>query len=141
MSAYVVNDETISVLVKAFEIYGIDYRADDYQPPNGWIVNLNEERKRIGQSLLKQNYKSVNYRYREDEKPREFEYKDVDLVSNGSLDTGLIFGCIECYECQADETKEYEQSRIHESFVRLKGAMLERYIDQSGHEIKWGYNK
>lgn len=29
MSAYVVSHETISVLVKAFEIYGVDYKAEN----------------------------------------------------------------------------------------------------------------
>lgn len=28
MSAYVVSHETISVLVKSFEIYGVDYKAE-----------------------------------------------------------------------------------------------------------------
>lgn len=29
MSAYVVSHETISVLVKGFEIYGVDYKAEN----------------------------------------------------------------------------------------------------------------
>lgn len=67
MSAYVVSHETISVLVKGFEIYGVDYKAENYEKPIQLIVDMNELRKGIGQSLLDQNYKSVNQRYSENE--------------------------------------------------------------------------
>lgn len=63
MSAYIVNNETICALVKGFEMFNAEYRADDYERPIQVIINLNEIRNGIGQSLLNQNYKSVNYRY------------------------------------------------------------------------------
>lgn len=131
MSAYVVSHETISVLVKAFEIYGVDYKAEN-------INNDLNKKKRIGQSLLDQNYASTNIGYSEKELNSfitpEFIYKDLDV------DAGIIYGCIQCYEYQACETDDYFESKLHFSLMRLKDAMLKRYIRNENLEIPYGYN-
>lgn len=135
MSAYVVSNETISVLVKGFEIYGVDYKAENYEKPIQIIIDMNELRKGIGQSLLEQNYKSVNERYGENELViPEFIYKDLDV------DAGMIYGCIQCYEYQACETDDYFESKLHYSLIKLKDAMLKRYIRNENLEIPYGYN-
>lgn len=131
MSAYVVSHETISVLVKAFEIYGVDYKAEN-------INNDLNKKKRIGQSLLDQNYASTNIGYSEKELNSfitpEFIYKDLDV------DAGMIYGCIQCYEYQACETDDYFESKLHYSLMKLKDAMLKRYIRNENLEIPYGYN-
>ena len=134
MSCYVVDYETISVIVKGFEMYNVEYEADNYVRPIQIIIVLNELRNAIGQSLLDQNYKSVNYRYNEDTQTPKFEYKDLNV------NPGMILGCIECYEYQACETDDYFNSAIHWSLVELKEAMLKRYIKNDGCEIPWGYD-
>lgn len=131
MSAYIVSHETISVLVKAFEIYGVDYKAEN-------INNDLNKKKRIGQSLLDQNYASTNIGYSEKELNSfitpEFIYKDLDV------DAGIIYGCIQCYEYQACETDDYFESKLHFSLMRLKDAMLKRYIRNENLKIPYGYN-
>lgn len=128
MSAYVVSHETISVLVKGFEIYGVDYKAEN-------INNDLNKKKRIGQSLLDQNYASANQLYSENELVTpEFIYKDLDV------DAGTIYGCIQCYEYQACETDDYFESKLHFSLMRLKDAMLKRYIRNENLKIPYGYN-
>ncbi len=131
MSAYVVSHETISVLVKGFEIYGVDYKAEN-------INNDLNKKKRIGQSLLDQNYASANQLYSENELKSfitpEFIYKDLDV------DAGMIYGCIQCYEYQACETDDYFESKLHFSLMRLKDAMLKRYIRNENLRIPYGYN-
>lgn len=128
MSAYVVSHETISVLVKGFEIYGVDYKAEN-------INNDLNKKKRIGQSLLDQNYASANQLYSENELVTpEFIYKDLDV------DAGIIYGCIQCYEYQACETDDYFESKLHFSLMRLKDAMLKRYIRNENLKIPYGYN-
>lgn len=134
MSAYVVNYETISVIVKGFVMYGVDYEVENYTKPIQIVIDLNELRNTIGQSLLDQNYKSVNYRYHEDDPTPKFEYKDLNV------NPGMIYGCIECYEYQACETEDYFNSAIHWSLVELKEAMLKHYIKNDGCEIPWGYD-
>lgn len=135
MSAYIVNNETICALVKGFEMFNAEYRADDYERPIQVIINLNEIRNGIGQSLLNQNYKSVNYRYGKNTKIPTFKYEDVEV------NEGIILGCINCYEYQACETDDYFESEIHASMNRLKEAMLERFIERNGYEVPWGYER
>lgn len=129
MSAYIVNDETISVIAKGFVEYGVGYTAEDYH----------SERKdkfhNIGQSLLNQNYKSVNYRYKESTKPRSFQYTNIDI------NEGMLFGCINCYEYQACETPNFYKSDIYGSLVCLKRAILEKLIKEKGQEIPWGLGR
>ena len=138
MSAYIVNDETVSVIVKAFEIYKVNYVGEGY---NEFIEDIDKKRLSLGQSLVDQNYRSVNYRYREYDKPHKFEFTDINLMVNGKLDTGLIVGCIDCYEYQACENDDYFQSKIHHSLRWLKDSILNQYIKLDGFEKSWGYRK
>lgn len=129
MSAYIVNDETISVIVKGFVEYGVDYTANDYHSDRkGKFHN-------IGQSLLNQNYKSVNYRYRESTNPHSFQYTNIDI------NEGMLIGCIDCYEYQACETPDFFNSTIHTCLLSLKQAIIEKLIKEKGQEIPWGYER
>lgn len=137
MSAYVVSDETISVIVKGFEFYGVEFDAEGYEPPEtDCFIELGKERKSIGQYLLDRNYDSVNYRYNENTKPREFEYIDVDI------NPGKVVGCINCYNyqtCEKDiDGEDYFRSELYAVLNRLKLAILDRYIKQDGLEKTWG---
>lgn len=133
MSAYIVNNETISVIANGFVDYGVEFVASDYSPEVQVIVDLKKMYNEIGQSLLNENYRSVNHRYGEDTKPPKFEYINVDG------DEGILLGCIKCYIYQACETSDFFESDIYNSLLRLKEAMLERFIKRSGQEIPWGY--
>ena len=57
MSAYICDNKTISALAKAFVDYGITF-TDNTTSQQAFII-VNDEYKRIGQSLLDQNYRSV----------------------------------------------------------------------------------
>ena len=133
MSAYIVNNETIHAIVKGFMQYNAEFKAEGYEKPIQVIIDLQELGNGIGQKLLEQNYKSVNYRYSEDTETPTYKYKDVEI------NEGVLLGCIQCYEYQACETNDYFESDIHESLNGLKMAMLERMIQQKGYEIPWGY--
>ena len=132
MSAYIVNNETISVIVKGFDDYSVGFMASDYSPKAQVIVDYKKQYNEIGQSLLNENYRSVNYRYGEDMKPPKFEY--VAVESNEAM----LFGCIQCYIYQACETDYFFDSDIYNSLLRLEEAMLERFIGRSGQKIPWG---
>ena len=133
MSAYIVDNKTISAIVKGFEVYGATYEAEDFISPMQAFIKEKGVKEGIGQLLLNQNYKSVNYRYNEDEKAPDFKYEDVEI------NEGILFGCIKCYEYQACETKDYFKSYIHVSLNRLKNAMLKKMIEEKGQKMPWGY--
>lgn len=138
MSCYVCDMETISVIVKGFVQYGYighhaQYCADDFTKPAQGIFDIQALRQAIGQSLLNQNYKSVNCRYDEDNKPPKFQYVDV------KINEGLVYGCMRCYEYQAHETDDYFTSDVHYSLNRLENVITERLLRQVGQEAPWGY--
>lgn len=137
MSAYICDNKTISALAKAFEQYETRERgfdADDYEKPTGWIIDVMGIRNAVGQSLLNQNYRSVNYRYDEYTSTPKFQFEDVPI------DEGIVYGCIRCYEYQACETDDYFESKIHKSMNWLKAEMLKRLIRKCGMDTDgWGY--
>ena len=133
MSAYIVNRETIHAIVKGFELYNAEFKAENYQKPIQIIINMKELRDGIGQALLNQNYKSVNYRYSDDMPTPTYTYKDV------KINEGILYGCIECYIYQACETRDFFESDLYRSLLRLKDRMLESMIQEKGHEMPWGY--
>ena len=133
MSAYIVSNETISAIVKGFEIYKTKYHGEGYKPQTGWLIELNKERQAIGQSLLNQNYRSVNYRYNEDTTPERFVFKDVYVTPS------IIYGCIHNYEYQACETDDYFLSEVHKSLDELQHNMLERILKIQYGDYPWGY--
>ena len=69
MSAFIVNDETITGMLQAmsrrFNPHGVFTYYWEGKPHREFSSVL-------GQELVNENYRSVNYRYREDEEPREF---------------------------------------------------------------------
>lgn len=137
MSAYVVTDETISTIVKGFEVYNVNFTAEGYEPPkNSLFISLDTQRQSIGQYLLDRNYDSVNWRYNENTKPHEFGYRDVDI------NPGKVVGCINCYNyqtCEKDiDGKDYFDSGLYHVLTRLKLAMLDWYIKRDEQEIPWG---
>lgn len=138
MSAYVVDNKTISALAKAFECYEVEYKAENYKDTNPFgckaFIDVGALRHDIGQSLLDQNYRSVNYRYGEDTKTSEYKFENVPI------DEGIVYGCIRCYNYQACETDDYFESDIYKSLERLKAKMLECLIRKCGMDTEgWGY--
>lgn len=138
MSAYIVNNETISIIAKAFFDYGVNFLYEE----NNQMKMIGRETSRmrytndiekIGQILLDQNYRSVNYLYDEDTPADLFEYKRLPS------DAGVQFGCIKCYEYQSCETPDWGGSYIETSLGHLKDAITRRCLSDLGLEETWGY--
>ena len=133
MSAYIVSNETINTIAWGFVTLGVDYypKNSHHRPIRNVFVN--DTIQKIGESLLQQNYDSVNHRYGETtpapkeqfEKPKEF-------------DLGKLYGCIHCYEYQACETEDYYNEEIHDSLVSLERAITQKLLDNAGLETPWG---
>mgnify|MGYP003418908580 CR=1 FL=1 len=134
MSAFICDNKTISVLAKAFESYGVEFRAEGYRPPVRVLVMVGEIEQEIGQELLKQNYASVNYRYEENTPVPKFEYEDLPI------NEGLVYGCLKCYDYQACETSDYETSEICGSLQRLENRLLERLLKKNDMVAPYGYD-
>lgn len=122
MSCYVVNKETIDVLV-----YGIEkFQVEGYlhcQSLKSIIISVESLRNEIGAILYKQNYDSVNNRYGEDNDPPYYEYEEPAEKTNAD-----IYNAIGEFNYQACETDDYYHSDIYKCFKALKEKMLKRYI-------------
>ena len=133
MSCYIVDEETIHAIVKGFMEYQVDFPGtDSFSKP--YIIFVEDERKRIGQALLAQNYKSYCARYGEEKIIPKYEPADVEI------DEGIVYGCITCYEYQASETPGYYESSIHEALDVLKSRIEIRLFKKLGMKVPYGYN-
>lgn len=134
MSCYICSNETISVIANAFAEYEVTYYEDFMNKPAIYTQYPNSvEVIKIGQSLLDQNYRSVNERYDADTLAPAFKLKKIENVNEG-----MIVGCINNYMCQSCETEDWMGSAIYISLNNLKNAILEQMIRDKGQEIVWG---
>lgn len=118
MSAFIVSDDHITVMLQAARGRhpgdGHSYYWNDEMHP----FNGNEQA--IGQKLLDENYRSVNYRYDEQEAPRTYkpmpvlhQYKAVEILK-----------LCNCYDYQACETPDYKTTEAHEIVDTLRGMAI-----------------
>lgn len=99
MSAFVVSNKHISALVA-------------HLPP--------AERQEMGQKLVNENYRSVNYRYRSNDKPHVFEFQDVKCAP-----VQLIKLCT-CYKYQSCETSDWEKTDVYVFVKELRFACFDK---------------
>lgn len=135
MSCFICDDETISALVKGFNAYGVLFAKDDFRS-DSMRYSRYMKFKLMGQMLLEENIKAYEFRYGErskDNEYRSFEFKDV------TIDEGIVYGCIRCYNYQLLELPEWESSDICYSLERLQLKIVERLLRRCGQEMFWGY--
>ena len=122
MSAYIVSNETINCIVNGM----IDNRV---------IATMSAQE--VGQLLLDQNYRSVNYRYKEDDKPHKFEFerKGVALEIGGTpvlysademYTDSQVYGCVSCWKYQSCEDPNHESSWAWKYVRDLEYKLIEK---------------
>lgn len=136
MSAYVVNDKTINVITSGFVDLNVEYRNQAGKIKDasfgGVFFDIDEIGQIIATDLLKANYDSVNYRYQENTEPHKIKFEKV------AYNLGELLGCIKCFNYQACEVENWEDSLIYKDLQCLKNAILEKAIKRLGFEIPWG---
>jgi hypothetical protein len=124
MSAYVVDNKCIDILVFAIvDKYELDV---DVPAAHGIIIDVNKMRDQVGQALLDENYRSVNYRYGENTAPRAYAYMEPDH----KIDGRDILDAIDEYEYQSCETNDWQESDQYKWLLKIQSAMLQRYVAQ-----------
>lgn len=132
MSAYIVSDQTIAAIVYAMQ------RAEFANSLEG--ISARTRPQKVGQMLLDQNYKSVNWRYGENDAPRQFKYAQSSPILAPAYDFtfGEMYGSICCYMYQACETPDWLQSEIYFTMQSLKDDLTEKMLAELGQEMEWG---
>lgn len=144
MSSFIVENKTINRFltwlywIKSDEIYinrvyrefyKLKYKIDD-----NYEENLKEkEFNRLGLNMLKMNYKAVNYRYNEKNKPIDFEFK-YEKVKDVQVLKSLQCFIYQCSEGDIPKSKLYKVLIKIESV--LKNAIIEKYTDYN--KLEWG---
>ncbi|MFD4407730.1 hypothetical protein ACFWPH_33695 [Nocardia sp. NPDC058499] len=114
MSAFIVGNEHIDILVNAIAQYGVAGQGA------GRTVFRN-----LGQMLWDENVCSVDYRYREDN-PRS---RYVLHTTEGELDALAVLKAAHCYEYQSCEHPEWDDSQARTWITRLREAIYAEQPD------------
>lgn len=131
MSAYLVTDEHISAMLQAATPrYPGDGKTYYYGGTRHPFGGYHQE---TGQILLDENYRSVNYRYSEDDKSHRFQLRAVRSCSAVEL-----IKMAHCYQYQSCETPDWKQTEGYAIIVALEAMAIRKL---SGYdEATWGFD-
>jgi hypothetical protein len=115
MSAFVVDNAHIDALVT----YAGDHHVSYYLNHRTVIDAGNASE--IGQKLLDENVRSVNYRYRETDKAERYEFKRWTRP----LQAITVIKAIECLDYQSCETDDWRQTEAFAILQAIKDAAIE----------------
>jgi hypothetical protein len=108
MSAWTVSNAHIDVLVNAAAEYGV---LDEDEP------------REFGQTLWRENYRSVNYRYREAEPTPQYTL----TTTEAPLHPVAVLKALDCYEHQACECPDWVDTTAYAFAQRIRSAIYERH--------------
>ena len=139
MSAYVVSTNHINAIVRFLEVA----KPTLFENAGRYIIGKvprDEYANAIGQLLLKENVRSVNYRYNERKRAPKFEYDPTPPPVN-PIEALKLIDCLDYQSCERNDWHKSEASLI---LVTLKIAILEDLAglnDHSGQKpIQLAYN-
>lgn len=118
MSAFVCNLHHINALTNYavnnhYGSWKLDQEVKDFSPDE------------IGQVLLDENVKSVNYRYEENSEPDKFTYKPIPNFSTRYPPVQIIKGC-DCLIYQSCEHPEYYKSLAYQLTQAIRELAIDR---------------
>lgn len=119
MSAFIVSTEAITVLVEAARRWVSGYEHD-----GEWKTVKQLDAREIGQMLMAENAKSVNFRYRESAAPGLFHpVRTPEILSAPPM---VVLRTLHCYEYQACEHDGWEASEAHAFIRALEGRAIRK---------------
>jgi hypothetical protein len=128
MSAYIVENDHINVIVSWFD----DYRKDNqlWYSVNGNYGYMDKETMPlVAQVLHSENVRSVNNRYNDMESDEVYQFR---FISNAKKGFGLaeIAGAIDCLEYQSCESDDYHSTDAYKIITSMRKHLLKLVQDQ-----------
>ena len=120
MSAFIVGNKHINAMLKAASLNRYPGDGAHYYW-NGESYYFNGNSHIIGQKLVDENYRSVNYRYTEQEEPEQFK----SMVLHAEYTPVQIIKACDCYNYQSCETPDWRETEAY----AIMTALRERAID------------
>ena len=137
MSAYIVNDDHINVLVSYF--VGRNPHDGLWLEVNGTYQHLSRDSAaEIARILFAQNVRSVDVRYNE-ENPAYYTFKYIHQARDVYM-ASEIAGLIDCLEYQSCETNDYYASHAYHILCLMRKALLDE-LQEELPERMWGLNQ
>ena len=131
MSAFIVSDKLLNVVLT----FATMKKASYYWKPNNMRVDISvRNASEIGQKLLDENFRSVNYRYRENDTAERFTYKRVDSSNYSVVDVLKAINCLDYQSCETDDWSDSEAWAILDG---IKDAMIRNL---PGYEASRGWS-
>lgn len=145
MSAFTVSPEHIDALLTAAVAWSERCRIEWVKPnsPRDDFDGLSHvglpwrqfnfcHADQIGQMLVDENYRSVNHRYREQDEAYHYEFR----MLSGKPDPKIVLQAIRCFQYQACECPDFEQTEAFAFTEMLKNhALSELLRDVPGWSI------
>ena len=141
MSAYVVSDNHINELIRFIDtrFYLNKSYLQRVIPEIAFIRDDKLFFERVGQELLNENYRSVNYRYKnseDEEKCHKFSYKEK--LGEKKLKPVEILKLVACLDYQSCETDNWETTRAYKILESIKSFAINQL--DGYNEASWGIN-
>jgi hypothetical protein len=141
MSAYILQDDTIDLLVTA-GLYGVGIDGGLRVYHEGEILTYNryEHADQLGTILKTANYDSVNYRYKESTEMEGYRYNGNEItqyLGGVVIPWGQVLKSARCYEYQSCETPEWEKSLANAIVEAITRKVCGFIAEQDNAEWEW----
>lgn len=122
MSAFIVKDRTIDVIVGYLNYYCItDEEIKRLVKLAGFELPL--DCTRLGVAMLDLNTKAYNFRYNVQEKPHE--YRPVNEMACSDI---VAVKQIKCWLYQCSEGEEFEDTKLYQVFSKIGVYLLKKIV-------------
>lgn len=140
MSAYLVSDNHINVIVSWFVDYRKDYQL--WYELNGQYGYMDEEAaKQVAWVLHSQNVRSVNDRYQEAGSDETYEFKYLPRVKE-AYSLAEIAGAIDGLEYQSCESDDYHTTDAYKILTSMRKQLLKKVQDRDlGDNTTWSIDE
>ena len=141
MSAYILQDDTIDLLVTA-GLYGVGIDGGLRVYHEGEILTFNryEHADELGTILKTANYDSVNYRYKESTEMEGYRHNGEGITQylGGEVITwGQVLKSARCYEYQSCEHPEWGTS-LAKAIVE---AITRKVCEKVSRDAEWDWSR
>src|SRR6266850_3097204 len=128
MSAYVVHTDTIDYLVTAARLWRL--ASDGYLPYDARNLTDSE----LGNVLLSENVRSVNYRYSEQDEAPVYEYRSMRF---DAIDAVAVLKSVQCVNYQSCETDDWKGTLAHRVLKAIESGAIAHLRGYS--DAPWGW--
>ena len=125
MSAFIVDPSLINGILTFVSSDRDEVKV--YKDETELSFKSEKDLQQMAQILMDENYRSVNFRYRSQDKPVAIEFKSKYTLKNGGRITSLeVLKACDCFDYQACETDDYTNTLAWKIIDTIRGNAIRR---------------